>query len=94
MEQQGYMNLNNINNYDNGNFGNNRLYNAALYMRFSKDDGQSGENSSIESQRILLTRYCNDNGYKIFSEYVDDGYSGLNYDRPEFQRMLKDITDG
>lgn len=89
MEQQGYL----INNYNNGMPVNNVLYNAALYLRFSKDDGKSCDSSSIETQKMQLEKFCQDNGYKIYDKYVDDGYSGLNYDRPDFQRLLNDIGD-
>ena len=43
---------------------------------------------------MLLEKYCKDNGYEIYDYYIDDGYSGLNYNRPNFQRMLQDIEDG
>jgi len=69
-------------------------YNTALYLRFSRDDGQTCDSSSIESQRMLLEKYGRDNGYKVYDVYVDDGYTGLNFDRPGFRRMLRDIEDG
>lgn len=71
-----------------------RIYYAALYMRFSGDDSQSNESSSIQTQKMILDAYCKDNGYRIFDRYIDDGYTGSNFDRPEFQRMLKDISAG
>lgn len=69
-------------------------YNTALYLRLSRDDELQGESSSITSQRQLLTQYVRDKGWTIADEYIDDGYSGTNYDRPEFQRMIDDIEDG
>jgi len=94
MEQQGYVN-NLINFYSNWeNLIDVKQFNAALYMRLSKDDGQSYDSSSIETQRLMLTKYVQDYGFKVYSEYVDDGYTGLNFDRPDFQRMLKDIEAG
>lgn len=63
---------------------------AALYMRLSRDDG-AGESASIATQRKILERYAAENGYSIFDEYVDDGWSGTNFDRPAFQRMIADI---
>jgi DNA invertase Pin-like site-specific DNA recombinase len=89
MEQQGYLSNDNLTNASNG-----KAYNAAQYMRFSKDDGQLGDSSSIETQRLMLEKFCKDNGYKVYSEYIDDGYSGLNFERPGFKKMLKDIEDG
>ena len=72
----------------------NKIYRAAIYCRLSKDDEQIGESVSIETQKMLLTDYCVERGWLIHDTYVDDGYSGLNYDRPAFQRMLSDIDGG
>ena len=72
----------------------NNIYRAAIYCRLSKDDEQTGESVSIETQKMLLTDYCVERGYFIHDIYVDDGYSGLNFDRPAFQRMLTDIDEG
>lgn len=69
-------------------------YNTALYLRLSRDDELQGESSSITSQRQLLTQYVKERGWSIVGEYIDDGYSGTNYDRPNFQRMIDDIEDG
>lgn len=66
-------------------------YSAALYMRLSKDDEGTGESSSIMTQRKMLTAYAKANHYPIYSEYVDDGFSGTNFDRPAFKRMIADI---
>ena len=74
---------------------NKKHYKAALYCRLSKDDDDRiGDSSSIQTQKSLLERYCRENGYLIHDFYVDDGYSGLNFDRPDFQRMIDDIEDG
>ena len=91
MEQQGI--LTNYNANFNESFNAGKIYNAALYLRFSKDDGQTIDSSSIETQQMMLERYCSDKGYRIFDVYKDDGYTGLNFDRPDFQRMLNDIDD-
>jgi len=93
MEQQGYnYNYNNnYNNYYNDLTTPPEFYSVALYTRFSRDDGQSADNSSIETQKMMLEKYCKDNGYKVYDTYIDDGYTGLNFDRPAFQRMLEDI---
>ncbi|MFT9078654.1 recombinase family protein [Ethanoligenens sp.] len=69
-------------------------YNAAIYCRLSKDDEQAGESVSIQTQRMMLEKYCQDQGFPIYGVYADDGYSGLNFDRPDFQRLLTDIDDG
>ena len=61
----------------------------ALYLRLSRDDERLGESSSIESQRAYLNQ-----GWTVATEYVDDGWSGLTFDRPQFQRMLADIEAG
>ena len=72
----------------------NRQYSAGLYLRFSKDDGKACDSTSIETQRMMLERYCQQNGLAIGDVYVDDGYTGLNFDRPDFQRLLGDIESG
>ena len=69
-------------------------YSAGLYLRLSKDDEQAGESVSIGTQRSILTDYCEKQGYKIYRVYTDDGYSGLNFNRPDFQEMLEDIERG
>ena len=69
-------------------------YSAGLYLRLSKDDDGRNESVSIGTQRDILTDYCNKNGFRIYDVYIDDGYSGLNFDRPRFQEMLGDIERG
>lgn len=66
-------------------------YKAALYMRLSRDDDGTAESASITTQRKMLRSYAADNGFLVFDEYVDDGWSGTNFDRPDFKRMLADI---
>jgi DNA invertase Pin-like site-specific DNA recombinase len=69
-----------------------KIYNAALYCRLSKDDdGKMGESSSIQTQRDILESYCRQQGFLVHDFYVDDGYSGLNFQTPGFERMLGDI---
>lgn len=68
-------------------------YRIAIYLRLSRDDGNE-ESQSIQSQREMLTEYVQRQGWKIFDEYSDDGYSGTDFNRPEFQRMLNDIENG
>lgn len=67
---------------------------AALYLRLSKEDGETGESSSISNQRSLLRKYAAENQICVCQEYVDDGYSGMHFDRPAFQKMLQDIEKG
>ena len=70
------------------------IYNTAIYCRLSKDDGLEQDSSSIQTQKEMLTRYCRENGFIICNYYIDDGYSGKNFDRPSFKKMIADIEDG
>lgn len=70
------------------------IYNAALYCRLSKDDNNVGDSSSIATQKDMLTRYAAEQNFCVYDIYVDDGYSGTNFDRPAFQKMKQDIEDG
>lgn len=64
----------------------------ALYLRLSKEDGDDEESESITNQRALIKKYIEENFiYEKCIEYIDDGYTGANFDRPGFQRMLQDI---
>lgn len=67
---------------------------TALYCRLSKDDEKVGESCSIETQKALLMQYAKENGLLPAEFYVDDGYSGLNFDRPGFERMMDDVVAG
>ena len=67
---------------------------TALYCRLSQEDLRAGESLSIENQRLLLKEYADKNGFKNCQYYIDDGYSGVNKNRPEYVRMLKDIESG
>lgn len=69
------------------------LYKAAIYCRLSLDDGSEGDSSSIQTQKMLLEKYAKENNFEIYDYYIDDGYSGLNFNRPSFQRMLQDIEE-
>lgn len=72
-----------------------KLYKAALYMRLSKeDDDTSIESASIQTQRKMLRSFAQENGFLIHDEYIDDGWSGTNFDRPSFKRMIEDIESG
>ena len=69
-------------------------YRAAIYCRLSKDDDQDGESASIANQRSMLESYCAKQGWEVVAVFQDNGYTGLNLDRPDFQRMLKAIEKG
>ena len=71
----------------------NNSFKVGLYIRLSRDDGNV-ESDSIVSQRGLLNQYVKENNYSVVDEYVDDGFSGTNFDRPSFKRMMKDIEMG
>ncbi len=67
---------------------------AGLYYRLSKDDERAGESLSIENQKRILEKYARENGFEIVDEYIDDGWSGTNFDRPGVQRLLEDAKNG
>lgn len=69
-------------------------YNTALYMRLSRDDESYGDSVSIETQRTILRRFAEENNLHVVGEYIDDGWSGTNFDRPNFQRMMQDVEAG
>ena len=77
---------------------NNQFYGGekitALYCRLSRDDDLSGDSNSIVHQKEILGEYAKRHGFTNEQFYVDDGYSGTNFNRPDFQRMLKDIESG
>lgn len=67
--------------------------NTALYCRLSRDDELEGESNSITTQKKILTKYAEDNGFENFEFYIDDGISGTTFNRPDFQRMIADCED-
>ena len=71
-----------------------KKYVAGLYCRLSKDDGNSVESMSIWSQKVMLKQFAESNSIAIYDYYVDDGYSGTNFDRPSFKKMITDIENG
>ena len=70
-----------------------KKYITALYLRLSKDDGDKEESESISNQRKILRAFAEENKIIVYDEYVDDGFSGTNFDRPDFQRMMNDIKN-
>ena len=71
------------------------ICNTALYMRLSREDETYGDSVSIETQRVALHQYVTDHPeFHVVSEFVDDGWSGTNFDRPQFKRMMDEIEAG
>lgn len=69
-------------------------YITALYERLSRDDDKFGDSTSIVNQKEMLEAYAQENGFDNFMHYTDDGYSGGSFDRPGWQRMIKNIEAG
>ena len=67
---------------------------TALYCRLSQDDGREGESNSIVNQKEYLMKYAKEHGFPNPKFYVDDGYTGTNFDRPSFKEMSADIEKG
>ena len=67
---------------------------TALYCRLSQDDGREGESNSIVNQKALLNEYARKQHFKNLRYFVDDGYSGTNFDRPSFREMEQMIENG
>ena len=67
---------------------------TALYCRLSQDDMLAGESNSITNQKEILLKYAQDNRFPNPQFYVDDGFSGTNFNRPDFQRMIRDMENG
>lgn len=78
---------------------NNKKYNyggdvTALYARLSKDDDLVGDSNSIVHQKEILAKYAKEHGFVNCEFYVDDGFSGTNFNRPDFQRLMADAEEG
>jgi DNA invertase Pin-like site-specific DNA recombinase len=67
---------------------------GAIYLRLSRDDGGDAESNSIQNQRELLRKYAKDKNIVVKDEYIDDGVSGVTFERDGFKRMINDIGDG
>lgn len=61
---------------------------TALYCRLSRDDEQEGESNSIQNQKMILQKYAVENGFTNTKTFVDDGYSGTKFKRPDFKKMM------
>ena len=70
------------------------IYNAGIYVRLSQEDMRAGESLSIENQKLILTKYVKEQGWNLVDTYVDDGWSGTDFDRPVVQRLLSDAQSG
>ena len=69
----------------------NETYKVGIYLRLSKDEAKDRESASIANQREYIWEYIRDNQLTYVDEYVDDGFSGGNFDRDGFNRMIHDI---
>ena len=69
-------------------------YNTALYMRLSRDDENYGDSVSIETQRTILQQFAKEQELHVVGEYIDDGWSGTTFERPNFKRMMADVDAG
>lgn len=67
---------------------------TALYCRLSQEDENKGDSDSIINQKSILTKYAKDNGFENIEVFVDDGYSGVSFNRPDFQRLLELMEKG
>lgn len=70
------------------------IYNVGIYVRLSQEDMRAGESLSIENQKLILTKYVKEQGWNISDIYVDDGYSGTDFNRPGVSRLLEDAKTG
>ena len=72
-----------------------KSFRVGLYIRLSREDGDKEESSSVTNQREILKRYVSEQpNFFIVKEYVDDGWTGANFDRPKFKEMIADIEAG
>ena len=67
---------------------------TALYCRLSSDDDLEGDSNSIKNQKLLLSDYAKENKFRNTRFYIDDGFSGSNFERPAFKRLLNDVENG
>ncbi len=73
----------------------NRIYHAAVYVRLSKEDGDKEESDSIVNQKELIRAFLDDKpDIEVCGEWADDGYSGANFERPNFRKMVQEIEAG
>lgn len=68
--------------------------NVGIYLRLSQEDMRDGDSLSIENQKMMLTKFVNEKGWNLVSEYIDDGYTGTDFERPGVQKLLADAQLG
>ena len=68
-------------------------YKVALYIRLSKEDDNKKESESVSNQRSMLMTFVKKHKLDVYDTYIDDGYSGMNFDRPSFKRLIEDIEN-
>ena len=73
---------------------NKNIAGVACYCRLSREDENEGTSGSIETQRQILADFCRENGLNVYDYYCDDGYTGTNFNRPAYKRMMADIDNG
>jgi len=66
-------------------------YRVGLYIRLSKEDDREGQSESVANQLSMLTDFARQQRLDVYDTYIDDGWSGTNFDRPAFQRLIADI---
>ena len=66
-------------------------YRVGLYIRLSKEDDREGQSESVANQLSMLTEFASQQRLDVYDTYIDDGWSGTNFDRPAFQRLIADI---
>lgn len=66
---------------------------VAIYCRLSKEDGDDNQSNSIKTQKMIIENYCKKRGWTVYDTYIDDGFSGMNFERPSFQRMHQDVIN-
>lgn len=71
----------------------NFLYKVGIYLRISREDGLE-ISESIKNQEDYTRKYAEENGLMVYEVYSDDGYSGTNFDRPAFNKMINDLKKG
>ena len=80
-----------------GNYVDTTIYKVGIYLRLSRADDKEenfDQSESIKNQDEFVTNFVLERGWEIYDVYIDDGYTGTNFNRPDFQRMIEDIKNG